>query len=93
MNAGGHMVRLGGFHHQEANTIGVTGTGGERFTLLVIPPETSATDARTVSFASANENNVDSVDTLLARRGTRLRRRIPAPRVSTDDRRNGVGTA
>ncbi len=84
LDVGGHLVRLGGFRYQRANTIGVSGWGRGRLTLLVIPPETSATDARTVSIAAAGENNIDSVDTLLARRGTRSGRRIPAPRASAD---------
>jgi Family of unknown function (DUF5994) len=93
IDADGHRVRLGGFRYQGANTVGVTGVEGERLTLLVIPPETPASDARRVSFAAASQHNIDSVDNLLDRRGTRLRRRIPAPRVSIDDRRDGVGTA
>lgn len=84
LNTDGHMVRLGGFRYQGANTIGVSGSGAGRVTLLVIPPETSATDARTMSLAAAGEHNVDSVDTLLARRGTRPGKRIPEPRASAD---------
>ncbi len=53
LDVGGHLVRLGGFRYQRANTIGVSGWGRGRLTLLVIPPETSATDARTVSIAAA----------------------------------------
>jgi hypothetical protein len=85
----GHTVRLGGFHHQRANTIGVSGFDRDRLTLLVIPPETSATDARTIGLAAAGEHNVDSVDTLLARRGTRPGKRIPEPRASADSSING----
>jgi hypothetical protein len=85
----GHTVRLGGFRYQRANTVGVSGSGRDRVTLLVIPPETSTTDARQVSLAAAGENNVDSVETLLARRGTRPGRRVPEPRTSVDGRMDG----
>lgn len=89
LDAGNHTVRLGGFRYQRANTIGVSGSGHDRLVLLVIPPETSATDARTMSLAAAGENNVDSVDMLLARRRTREERPIPEPRGSGDSGING----
>jgi hypothetical protein len=62
----------------------VSGSGRAQLTLLVIPPETAAPDARTMSLAAAGRNNIDSIDTLLARRGIRPRRRIPEPRTSAD---------
>jgi hypothetical protein len=85
----GHTVRLGGYRHQRANTIGVSGSGRDRLTLLVIPPETSETDARTMSLAAAGENNVDNVDTLRTRRGIRQGKHIPEPRTSADSSING----
>lgn len=74
-------VRLVGFRDQAANTVGLTGPAGNRLVLLVIPPETSSVDARDVSMAAAGPENADSVNALLARRGTR---RFPHQRSDTD---------
>ncbi|MPZ84558.1 MAG: hypothetical protein GEV28_30895 [Actinophytocola sp.] len=80
LDNGGHRVRLGGFHSQGTNTIDVTGSGGHRVTLLVVPPETAAVNARAMSLAAADGHNVDSATTLLARRASRSRNTVPRPR-------------
>lgn len=92
VDAGGRSVRLGGYRYQGANTVDVTGSAGERVTLLVIPPETSATDARTVSMAAAGTDNVESVGTLLAG-GEASRTGIPRQRPEVAGRVNGSGPA
>lgn len=80
LDTGGHRVRLGGFHSQSTNTIDVTGSGGRRVTLLVVPPETMAANATAMSLAAADGHNVDSATTLLARRASRSRNAVPRPR-------------
>jgi hypothetical protein len=92
IDADDRSVRLGGYRFQGANTVDVTGSAGERITLLVIPPETSATDARKVSLAAAGTDNVESVHTLLAGGGS-ARTGIPRQRPNVDDRVNGSGPA
>jgi hypothetical protein len=67
LDAGGASIKLGGFHFQGANTIDVTGAGGLRVTLLVVPPDTPAATARKIAKAAADETNVERADTLLAR--------------------------
>jgi hypothetical protein len=91
IDAADRSVRLGGYRYQGANTVDVTGSAGRRIILLVIPPETSAADARTVSLAAAGTDNVESVDTLLA--GGSARTGIPRQRPNADDRVNGSGPA
>jgi hypothetical protein len=82
--AGDTRVRLGGFHHQGANTIDVVGTRGSRVTLLVVPPDTSDATARKIALAAADGHNVESVDTLLAR--VAGRNGMPRPRPASGRR-------
>jgi hypothetical protein len=81
LDTGGMRVKLGGFHYQRANTVDVTGSRGPRFTLLVVPPQTPAANARKISSAAADEGNVEQVDNLLARVAGRngMPRPRPAP--------------
>lgn len=62
---GGHTLRLDGYQLQPINTIEVLGLGGERLTLLVIPPHTSPDDAHTAMMSAAEPNNAASTDGLL----------------------------
>lgn len=80
LDTGEHRVRLGGFHSQSTNTIDVTGSGDQRVSLLVVPPDTAAVNAKAMSLAAADGHNVDSATTLLARRATRSRNAVPRPR-------------
>jgi hypothetical protein len=61
----GRAVRLDGYRLQPTNTIEVLGLGGERVTLLVIPPYTDANDAHTTIMTAAQPNNAATVDGLL----------------------------
>ena len=58
-------IRLDGFRHQGTDTVDVIGVR-DRVTVLVIPPETSAEQARAVALATSEGSNVESAGTLLA---------------------------
>lgn len=75
-------VKLGGFHYQGAHTIDVSDTHGVRVTLLVVPPETPAANARKIAEAAADTHNVERVDTLLAR--VAGRNGMPRPRPAAE---------
>ncbi len=81
LETGATRVRLGGFHYQGANTIDVIGSDSRRVTLLVVPPETSAADAKKIALAAADGRNVDRVDSLLGRVAGRngMPRPLPVP--------------
>ncbi|MFI7680915.1 DUF5994 family protein [Actinophytocola sp. NPDC049390] len=67
----GRRVKLGGFHHQGANTVDVSGSSGTRVTLLVIPPDTGTRDAEAIARTSATAQNLDTTIALLAITGAR----------------------
>lgn len=65
VTAGHSRVRLDGFRSQGAGTVDAIAARG-RFTLLVIPPESSADNAREIALASADASNLEPAGALLA---------------------------
>ncbi|MGH3761425.1 DUF5994 family protein [Actinophytocola sp.] len=82
LEVGATRVTLGGFHYQGANTIDVADSRGRRVTLLVVPPETPAANARKIALAAADDRNIERVDTLLAR--VAGRNGMPRPRPASE---------
>ena len=74
ISCGGGVVRLEGYRSQHANTVDLLAPG-QRVTLLVVAPETSAPTAHAVLMAAGCRGNTDDIDTL-------LRSRLIAPRSS-----------
>jgi hypothetical protein len=67
IGCGGGVVRLGGYRAQHADTVDVL-AAGQRVTLLVVPPETSAQTAHAALMAAGHRGNTDDVTTLLRSR-------------------------
>lgn len=66
LDAGGGMVRLGGFHFQGSDTVDVIDADQRRITLLVVPPATAPASAHAVSMAAASRDNTERASELLA---------------------------
>jgi hypothetical protein len=66
----GSPVRLEGFHSQDHDVLHVTGSGGPRLSLLVIPPDTAADVAHDAMMAASGRGNNDSPAEILAAGGT-----------------------
>jgi hypothetical protein len=64
----GHLVRLGGYHSQRADTVDVIAEK-QRITLLVVPPEAPAEAAHQALMTASHRGNIDSVEKLLASGG------------------------
>lgn len=60
----GSMVRMGGFHSQDFDTVDMIGAR-RRLTLLVVPPETDERTAHDVLTAAGEVGNTNSVEALL----------------------------
>ena len=67
ISCGGGVVRLEGYRSQHANTVDLLAPG-QRVTLLVVAPETSAPTAHAVLMAAGCRGNTDDIDTLLRSR-------------------------
>ena len=63
LSCGGGVVRLGGYRPQHADTMDVL-AAGQRVTLLVVPPETSAPTAHAGVMAAGHRGNTDKIETL-----------------------------
>lgn len=74
----GHRVRLDGFHSQDRDIVHLTGTNGQRVSLLVIPPDATETAAHDAMMTAAHRDNADSPTAILRRikstRDSRTRR-------------------
>jgi hypothetical protein len=81
----GHLVRLEGFRSQEGNIVHVTGTGRQRISLLVVPPEANAATGHAAMMTAAGRDNTDSPAKILTASGFRSGTPIPRPRVAADD--------
>lgn len=62
----GGAARLEGFHTQHPGTVTITGQGGQRLTLLVIPPETDPAAAHQALMRASQRGNLDTIEELLA---------------------------
>jgi hypothetical protein len=71
ISCGGGVVRLGGYRAQHADTMDVL-AAGQRVTLIVVPPQSSAKTAHAALVAAGHRGNTDKIETL-------LRSRPPAP--------------
>jgi hypothetical protein len=67
ISCGVGVVRLGGYRAQHADTVDVL-AAGQRVTLLVVPPETSAQTAHAALMAAGHRGNTNDVETLLRSR-------------------------
>lgn len=67
LSTDGHLVRLGGFRFQPADTVSVIGTDQQRLTLLVVPPETEHAAAHRMLRSASRPGNADGIDILLER--------------------------
>lgn len=66
MTAGGHVLRLDGYHNQPPNTLGFTDGRGQNLVLLVVPADTEAELAHNILMAVATADDATSVGALLA---------------------------
>ena len=64
IRVGGALVRMGGFHSLDADTVQMIGAH-RRLVLLVIPPDTEQQQALDVLAAAARVGNTDDVEALL----------------------------
>lgn len=83
--AAGHLIRLEGFRSQDANVVHVSGPDRTRISLVVIPPDTTATAAHDAMLAASRRDNTDRPADILAAAGVLPRNRIPQPRPDYDD--------
>jgi hypothetical protein len=67
--AGGHVIRLDGYHNQPPHTLGFSDGRGNNLVLLVVPADTEADLAHTVLMAAAATDDATSVEALLASSG------------------------
>jgi hypothetical protein len=65
----GGMVRLEGFHHQDEHVVHVSGPDRRRISLLMIPPDATATAAHDAMMAASGRENVDQPADLLTATG------------------------
>ncbi|GAB0104166.1 DUF5994 family protein [Nocardia sp. JMUB6875] len=73
LSVAGKPVRLDWRGYSPAHTVELSGLRGHRLVVLVVPPETSATDACSAITAAATTNGTPTVNDLL-RTGNRCRR-------------------
>jgi len=64
-----HFVALEGFRTQQENTVHLTGTGGQRISLLVVPPAASDATGRTAMTTAAGPGNTDHPEWILGSSG------------------------
>jgi hypothetical protein len=87
----GQAVRLEGFHSQDKHAVTATAADGQRWILLVIPPEASAVQGRVVFARVAAGGNAADACTILAEGGVlpaRYKSRIPNPRSEEQESRD-----
>jgi hypothetical protein len=65
----GHVVALEGFRTQQENTVHLTGTGGQRISLLVVPPAASDAAGRAAMTTAAGRGNTDHPEWILGLSG------------------------
>jgi hypothetical protein len=69
ISAGGHVMRLDGFHNQPPHTLGFSDGRGHNLVLLAVPANTDADLAHTILMAAAATDDATSVEALLASTG------------------------
>jgi hypothetical protein len=62
----GSVVRLEGFHSQDTHVVYLSGSDGQRLSVLVIPPEADISDAHDAMIMAARRGNTDRPVELLA---------------------------
>ncbi|MBF6448611.1 hypothetical protein IU429_13135 [Nocardia elegans] len=65
-NTAEHRVRLDGYRHRPAHTIGLLGSGGRAIALLIVPPRTNGELARAAMSAAADPTCTATVADLMA---------------------------
>ena len=97
----GNTLRLEGFRSQDQYVVHLSGSDGQRLSLLVIPPEADMGDAHDAMIMAARRGNTDRPVELLALGGIvpdarvprlRLVSNDPRPRLDTDGGRVGNAT-
>jgi Family of unknown function (DUF5994) len=73
----GFRVRLEGFTYQDRNLIHITGANRDRISLLMIPPETTATTGHNALTTAGHPDNTDAPPDILVAAA------LPAPRRPT----------
>ena len=63
----GRRVRLEGFRSQDRDIVHLTGMGGQRVSLLVIPPDTSEAAGHDAMMTAAHRDNADTPASILRR--------------------------
>jgi hypothetical protein len=81
----GNTMRLEGFHSQDQYVLHLSGSDGQRLSLLVIPPEADMGDARDAMIMAARRGNADRPIELLAAGGIVPDRTVVRLRLVSDD--------
>nr|WP_052478885.1 DUF5994 family protein [Kibdelosporangium sp. MJ126-NF4]CEL21055.1 hypothetical protein [Kibdelosporangium sp. MJ126-NF4]CTQ95431.1 hypothetical protein [Kibdelosporangium sp. MJ126-NF4] len=71
-DVGGRAIRLAPFSSQEKNVVRVSGSDGQRITLLVVPPETAGEAGHDAIMLAARRANSDGPADILAAAGVVL---------------------
>jgi len=89
----GHTIRLEGFRSQDDHVLHLSGPDRQRITVLVIPPETSATAGHEAMTTASRRDNIDRPSDLLFAVGVLPDLPLPLPRlrlVSDDKGQRGT---
>jgi hypothetical protein len=81
----GRLIRLEGFHTQGEHILHVSGSDGQRITLLVVPPEAPAASGHDAMMLAAQRAGVDRSEDILAATGALLAGSVPQPRPAGDN--------
>jgi uncharacterized protein DUF5994 len=81
----GNTMRLEGFHSQDQYVLHLSGSDGQRLSLLVIPPGADMGDARDAMIMAARRGNADRPIELLAAGGIVPDRSVVRLRLVSDD--------
>lgn len=76
----GRMIRLEGFHVQDVHVLHVSGSDGQRITLLVVPPEAPAAGGHDAMMLAAQRGGVGLPADILAANGALPAESVPRPR-------------
>jgi hypothetical protein len=85
----GHTIRLEGFRSQDEHVLHVSGPDRQRITVLVIPPEATATAAHDAMTTASRRDNIDRPGDLLFAAGALSDIPLPRLQLVRDDRAGG----
>jgi hypothetical protein len=81
----GRVIRLEGSRTQDEHILRVSGSDGQRITLLVVPPEAPAAAGHDAMMLAARRAGVDQATDILAASGALLATSVPRPRPARGD--------